>query len=219
MTGWDTLHTQARFRPRYPSEAVVRFLTQWFPGEGALLDVGCGAGRHTLVAASEGHRVVALDTSTEGLKWLWTRCLLEIRPPQRVAVVQGTSTALPFPDATFDGAIAYGVLYYGTAATFAAAVEELWRVLRPGGRALIVTRTPEDHRLGLGTRVAPCTTLLDGRAGAEAGMTMYFLPRGAIGPVFGRFAATVVGQQMSLPPLAGEERHRVNDDWLIEVQK
>lgn len=225
MTGkdWDALHAQRRFRPTYPSEAVVRFLACRFPGEGArLLDLGCGAGRHLALMADQRHEAVGVDTSAEGLRWarhwlnarFWQHDWDEM--PQ---LVRGTMVDLPFAEASFDGAVAYGVLYYGTAATFTAAVEELHRVLRPGGWALLVTRSPWDWRREALSRLAPCTTRLDARAGGEAGMTMYFVPSDCIERVCRRFSLVHVGYQEFAPAVAAQEPYQLNHDWLIEVQK
>jgi SAM-dependent methyltransferase len=46
------------------------------------------------------------------------------------------ATALPFPDASFDGAVSVQVFEY--VKDIAAALSEVYRVLRPGGRAVIV---------------------------------------------------------------------------------
>jgi ubiquinone/menaquinone biosynthesis C-methylase UbiE len=51
-------------------------------------------------------------------------------------LVKADATALPFPDATFDAATSIQVYEY--IADLSTALAELHRVLRPGGRALIL---------------------------------------------------------------------------------
>ena len=71
---WDGLHVSQRFRPIYPSEAVVRFLLPRFR-EGlrdgtrlSALDIGVGGGRHTRLLCEMGFDTFGIDISAEGLK-------------------------------------------------------------------------------------------------------------------------------------------------------
>ena len=48
---------------------VVRWLALAAPGS-SVLDVACGAGRHSRLAAGQGHRVVALDKDADALAGL-----------------------------------------------------------------------------------------------------------------------------------------------------
>jgi len=97
----------------------------------AALDIGCGNGRHTELLAAVADRAVGLDAS---------RALLaEARGRVGDApLVQGDATRLPFDDATFDLAVYVATLHHlPTAADRRASLDELGRVLAPGGRALL----------------------------------------------------------------------------------
>jgi SAM-dependent methyltransferase len=59
----------------------------------------------------------------------------EATPPARAAVTRGDATAMPFPDASFDRVIAAEVLEHIPADQ--RAMDEIARVLRPGGLAAI----------------------------------------------------------------------------------
>jgi arsenite methyltransferase len=113
------------------------------PGERVL---GIGSGPGLLVAemaevvGPSGH-VTGLEISDSMLALGRRRCANRfIR--DRVAFVKADAAALPFPDGTFDVAVSTQVYEY--VADLKAAFAELHRVLRPGGRALIIR-----HRLGL----------------------------------------------------------------------
>lgn len=100
-----------------------------------LLDVGCGAGRHSVEAVRRGADVVALDLSHDDLA---TACRsvaefgsADVPAPGRFAAVRGDARGIPFDDATFDRIIASEVLEH--IADDGAALAELVRVLRPGG--------------------------------------------------------------------------------------
>lgn len=105
------------------------------PGE-RLLDLGCGFGRHTFEALKMGARVVAADLATEELGSV--RDLMGAMAAEGEVATGGAggascanALALPFPDATFDRVIASEVMEHIPDDT--AALDELVRVLRPGG--------------------------------------------------------------------------------------
>jgi SAM-dependent methyltransferase len=101
-----------------------------------LLDLGCGFGRHAYEGLRRGARVVACDMATDELR--------EVRglfiamtdageaPPHGMAdAVSGDATRLPYPDDTFDRAIASEVMEH--IPDDVTALDELHRVLKPGG--------------------------------------------------------------------------------------
>jgi arsenite methyltransferase len=81
-----------------------------------------------------GH-VTGLDVSDAMLALSQRRCS-DLKGAGRVGLVKADATALPFPDATFDAATSIQVYEY--IADLSTALAELHRVLRPGGRALIL---------------------------------------------------------------------------------
>jgi ubiquinone/menaquinone biosynthesis C-methylase UbiE len=107
------------------------------PGE-RVLDIGSGPG--LLVAemaevVGQFGRVTGLEISDSMLALGRRRCAdPSIR--ERVAFVKADAAALPFPDGTLDVAVSTQVYEY--VADLKAALAELHRVLRPGGRALII---------------------------------------------------------------------------------
>jgi len=107
------------------------------PGE-RVLDVGSGPGLLTAEMAQTvgpaGH-VTGLDVSDAMLALSQRRCG-DLNGTGRVSLIKADATALPFPDATFDAATSIQVYEY--LADLSTALAELHRVLRPGGRALIL---------------------------------------------------------------------------------
>ncbi|HZU76774.1 MAG TPA: class I SAM-dependent methyltransferase [Dehalococcoidia bacterium] len=116
-----------------------------------LLDAGCGAGLLALLARLRGAAVTALDASP---------ALLEIarqRVPE-AEVREGDLEALPFADAAFDAVTAVNSVFY--AADMAAAMRELVRVLRPGGRVVVTSWGPADRCEYLAASLAALGPLL-----------------------------------------------------------
>lgn len=105
-----------------------------------LLDLGCGGGRHAFEAARRGARVVALDTDRSELDRVTAIFAAmaqagEIPPGGSGLAVSGDAVCLPFDDGSFDKVIAAEVLEHLPADQ--AAMNEIARVLRPGGMAAV----------------------------------------------------------------------------------
>ena len=103
------------------------------PGE-RILDVGCGPGFYVAELLDEvgvEGSVVGLDGSADMLAAAAKRC--EGRP--NVAFDQADAKSLPVKDADFDAALCVQVLEYVPDAT--AALREMHRALRPGGRVVV----------------------------------------------------------------------------------
>ena len=105
-----------------------------------LLDLGCGAGRHAFEAARRGAEVVALDTDRAELEQVAAIAAAmaeagEIRARRRSRPSAGDATRMPFGDDSFDIVIAAEVMEHIPADQ--AAMNEIARVLRPGGIAAV----------------------------------------------------------------------------------
>ncbi len=114
------------------------------PGD-LVLDLGAGGGRHAFGALQRGARVVALDRSDAEMKHagaLLTALMEQAGASDTLSPTRGSGAAtcgdaldLPFANGTFDRVIASEVLEH--IADDRAAMGELARVLRPGGRAAV----------------------------------------------------------------------------------
>lgn len=89
------------------------------------LDAGCGAGTYSRLLASGGRRVTACDYSIPSVR------KAKERSSEGVAWLAADVTRLPFADASFDGALCFGVMQ--ALSSPHNALRELRRVLVPGG--------------------------------------------------------------------------------------
>jgi SAM-dependent methyltransferase len=97
-----------------------------------VLEIGCGTGRWLSVLASEGCDVAGLDPSDEMLAIARDRVKGDLR--------RGTAEALPWEGASFDRVIYVNALHHFVDPP--RALQETWRVLRPGGRLLSIGLDP-----------------------------------------------------------------------------
>jgi SAM-dependent methyltransferase len=131
-----------------PDQAALPWVDLRIPPGGLWLDGGCGAGRTSLALAralpdSQG---MALDRFNADYIAQGGRPLLEHNLrlsglSGRVTPQVGDLTALPFADGHFDGAVsAHAIDHLGRAK--AQGLKEMCRVLKPGGRFLLIVWVP-----------------------------------------------------------------------------
>jgi ubiquinone/menaquinone biosynthesis C-methylase UbiE len=107
------------------AEALVRRLD--LPVEGRVLDAGGGTGRVAAALIGMACQVIVADVSLG---------MLSQAREKGLAVTCGVAEQLPFPSGTFDRVLMVDALHH--VHSQAATAHDLWRVLAPGGRILIV---------------------------------------------------------------------------------
>lgn len=121
------------------NDAVVGMLDPK-PGE-TVVDIGAGVGAGVAALVPTGASVVAVEPTPYMRRILAVR-RLALRHPVRV--VDGAAESMPVDDRSVDGAMAVNTLHHWT--DHAAAGAELARVLRPGGRAVLIDEDFDDPR-------------------------------------------------------------------------
>jgi ubiquinone/menaquinone biosynthesis C-methylase UbiE len=121
-------------------------LARLVPGE-SVLDVGCGTGTLAIAAKRRvvGGAVRGIDASAEMI----ARAAKKARRAKTdVTFETAFAESLPFPDAQFDVALSTVMLHHLRRAVREQCVGEMHRVLKPGGRLLIVDfgRIPTKRR-------------------------------------------------------------------------
>jgi len=98
--------------------------------KGKALDLGCGTGNYTVELYKRGFDVIGFDASEK---------MLEIarRKLPDVKFIKGDAYKLPFPDESFD--VVLSVTMFEFIHQPEKVVNEIYRILKPGGEALIGT--------------------------------------------------------------------------------
>jgi ubiquinone/menaquinone biosynthesis C-methylase UbiE/DNA-binding transcriptional ArsR family regulator len=105
-------------------------------------DLGCGEGYLTMEAARWARRVIAIDRSADVLER--GRRLAARRKIGNIVWKRGDIERLPIKDATVDVALLSQALHHAEAP--AAAIAEARRILRPGGRLVILDLRRHDQK-------------------------------------------------------------------------
>ncbi len=97
-----------------------------------VLDLGCGVGFFGGLARSRGGKVVGLDFSEAALK-------IAQQQQQGIPFLRGDATCVPFPDASFDVVLLNDIIEHLAEAPGRTMIQEVFRILRPGGRLIVDT--------------------------------------------------------------------------------
>ena len=101
-----------------------------------VLDLGAGNGWLSYRIALAGHRATALDLRSDGVDGLGAAAAFVARAGGRMRTLVAPFDAIPSPDSSFDLAVFNASLHYAT--DLQAVLAEASRVVRPGGRLVIL---------------------------------------------------------------------------------
>ena len=181
MKKWDDIYKKELRGIWYPMLGVIRFTARYLKRKigidlyetkkesKRIVDLGCGNGNHVVFFAEQGFDVSGLDLSEEAIEiakaWLNKR---NLKADLRVGDIE----RLPYPDQSFDVAISHGVLDHISFEKAKKAMEEIKRILVPGGYVCISLRSTEDCEFGRGKKVDQNTFVLE--EGYEKGVIQHY---------------------------------------------
>ena len=150
---WDSTYAAhpAMYGDRPSAPAVHAAKVFRDAGAHDVVELGAGHGRDALFFAREGFAVHALDFSPTGLRQL-TEAARALGIGERArTTVHDIRTPLPLPDASADAVFAHMLLCMALSTEqIHSAVDEVRRVLRPGGVFVYTVRHTDDAHYGAG---------------------------------------------------------------------
>jgi len=209
---WELAWREERWAETSPPLPVVVDFADDLKREGAkrVLDIGCGAGRHSILLGKTGFQVVALDVSETALKTLEGR--MKTASMDNITLVRHDMRELPFVDNYFDGVVCTNVLHHGRLFEIRRAIREVHRVMRRGSWAFVVALSAADFRKGNGKMLERNTYLFT--KGEERGIIHHFFPRKELESCFRRFEIISFEERLIPVEEGGNRAH-----FLVRLRK
>lgn len=126
-----------------------------------VLEIGLGQGAEAAQIIRAGARYTGIDLTEESVKRVRLRCELFGLPYEQIE--QMNAERIAFPDNTFDVVFSHGVIHHSP--RIGTIVQEIHRVLKPGGRAVLMVY----HRDSLNYRISIAVL-------RRAGIFLLFVP-------------------------------------------
>jgi SAM-dependent methyltransferase len=214
---WESIF-RSRDWGRYPPEEVVRFVARHYfgvPDRAAvrMLDLGCGPGTGTSwLIAREGFALAGIDASPTAIGKARERFAAErLQADFRIGVID----QLPWQAASFDAVIDIVCLACNAEKETALIIDEIYRVLKPGGWHFSLT--PKAGCWGDGTgECIDATTRRSVETGpfADLGMTR-FATEASLRRLYARFAELEIEYSVRS---ADAQRHEITH-WAVTCRK
>ncbi len=109
------------FWDKFPRTFLHEFITRSGP---RIIDIGSGPGRDGLLLREAGKEVLCVDASEQ---------MVAMSTARGLPTILGSFDALPVDDASYDGVWSYTALLHTPKAELDIPLQEMVRVLRPGG--------------------------------------------------------------------------------------
>ncbi len=129
---WEQIYSQSENTQNYPDETLVRVVHRLLSPKThrTILDYGFGSGSNMIHLINKGYELSGVEVSKSAITKLEERLK---RIGQKAQLQLSTDGKLPFEDNKFDVVIAWLVLCYNDWDSFQKAMDEINRVLKPGG--------------------------------------------------------------------------------------
>jgi ubiquinone/menaquinone biosynthesis C-methylase UbiE len=140
-TKWEEHYTRERSVLSYPDENLVRMLHRHLNSIGTMnslkaVDLGCGSGRHLKLLVESGiSSVTGIDNSFNALR---------ICRKNYSSLLQSDNLDLPIKEKSIDIAVAWGSLHYNHKRELPRMIDEIMRILNPGGVLFATLRSERD---------------------------------------------------------------------------
>ncbi|HEY41952.1 MAG TPA: class I SAM-dependent methyltransferase [Dehalococcoidia bacterium] len=183
-TGWERIYRE-QGDLQYDVLPKIEKASRLFKKKGYrnVLDLGCGTGKHSVFLAQEGFEVYATDMSRTGIEI--AREKAESLGLYDIHFKQHDMVRIPFTDCFFDAVICIWTIYHGTLDRIQETINEIYRVLNPGGMVLTDFLTVNDDTYGTGKEIEKNTFL--GEKKTEEDVPHHYTTREELVHLFSRF--------------------------------
>jgi ubiquinone/menaquinone biosynthesis C-methylase UbiE len=120
--------------------------------QGWAVDVGCGTGRAFLPLVEAGYRVIGLDPTMNGIRLSQQRVSQDLISAYPILA---SAAQFPLPTESISFVFAISSLFHLSHVELASALQEIYRILLPGGKALLHFLDLDDWRHTLAKEIHP----------------------------------------------------------------
>jgi len=209
---WEKIHAENAWDSEsdFPSANAQAFARHHLKGRMKVLDLGCGHGASARYFASKGHYVAGIDASATAIRAAIEKTIVS----SHIDFSVGNFNELPCGEGVYDAVFSDGALYYSSAKYFRLAVDEIHRVLKPGGVARIYTKSNRDKWADLGRPLGEDTYIVDADH-YENGLMVYCPPLHKVKEIFSKFSDVKIGiEEFNYMGIL-----KVNSFWVITATK
>jgi len=128
---WDSIYLKKSYNfssPLDQLDPLFKLITK--KGSCRVLDLGCGTGNHAIELAEHKFEIFGIDISSQAIRL--ARKLTKERKLQ-IDFRVSSMCELPFSDNFFDAIVSFRVLNHGKLRDIKVSIDEIYRVLKPGG--------------------------------------------------------------------------------------
>lgn len=131
---WENLSPESEIK-MWDYFGVRPWVLKYTPRFGRVLEAGCGLGRYNFYLSHFGVDTIGLDFSEKTINFLneWQK-----KYGYNIEFIEGDVTKLPYDDNSLSGYLSFGVIEHFIEGPHKP-LQEAFRVLRPGGIAIITT--------------------------------------------------------------------------------
>ena len=168
---WNEILKKEEYTPEEPDKTVIQ-LTELLKNKHTkrVLDLGCGAGRHTVYLAKQGFETHGIDISETGLRKAKNRLEKE---KLDAALIKCDMKTLPYVAHCFDTVVSLFTIYHNTKKGVKETVAEIHRILRKRGTTLLNFQSKRSHKHGKGTKIEENTFIQEDEP--EKGIIHHFV--------------------------------------------
>ncbi|MGQ9530448.1 MAG: class I SAM-dependent methyltransferase [Candidatus Bathycorpusculaceae bacterium] len=170
MSAWDEILHEEWYSRETPDDIVIQFATLLEKNKKVrVLDLGCGAGRHTIYMASKDYEIHGIDISATGLNLTKERLK---RQGLEAYLAKCDMKTLPYMGSCFDAVISLHAIYHQKLEGIQKTISEIHRILRKNGLLLINFLSKRTYSYGKGVKVEENTFVME--EGPEEGVFHHF---------------------------------------------
>jgi ubiquinone/menaquinone biosynthesis C-methylase UbiE len=184
LTEWNQILREERYSKEEPDETVVNFVAflKKRSKDMRLLDLGCGAGRHTVYMAKQGFEAHGIDISETGLSLAKERLK---RQNLDVYLLKCDMKMLPYIGFCFDAVVCFSAIYHQRLKGIKDTISEIQRTLKKNGLLLVNFLSKRTYIYGKGAKVEENTFVR--QEGPEKGVLHHFTDEEEIRRLFKNF--------------------------------